>query len=106
MKQTHSDDDLTPDIKRVAESIALTCENYGAQHIADEIRTQYKLKSIERFDMQKDSIFYSFAKVEKINVKQQGWIKENNMMYPLVSVDEDIRKLDNLVKKIILESKN
>jgi len=28
------------------------------------------------------------------------------MMYPLVSIDEDIRKLDNLVKKIISESKN
>ena len=106
MKQTHGDDDITADIKRVAESIALTCEDWGAQHIADEIRTQYKLKSIDRFDMEKNSIFYNFAKVNKINVKQQGWIKENNMMYPLVSVDEDIRKLDNLVKKIISESKN
>jgi hypothetical protein len=106
MKQTHGDDDITPDMKKVAESIALTCEEFGSQFLADTIRTQYKLKHIERYNMEKNSIFYNFAKVNKINVKQQGWIKENNIMYPLVAIDEDIRKLDNLVKKIISESKN
>lgn len=105
MKQTHGNDDLTNDVKRVAESIALICEEYGQLDLAEKIRYDYQLKSIERFDLQK-SIFYAIAKKNNINVRQQGWIKENNIIYPLVSMDEDIRKLDKLIKNIILETKN
>jgi len=105
MNQTHGEDDLTPDVKKVAESIAQLCIKWGQNVLADQIRIDYGLKDVKRMDMEKDSIFYNLAKKNKINISQQGWVREGDQMFPLVSIDHDIRDLDKFIKDVLTNDK-
>jgi len=105
MNQTHGEDDLTPDVKKVAESIAQLCIKWGQNVLADQIRIDYGLKNVKRMDMAKDSIFYNLAKKNKINISQQGWIREGDKMFPLVTIDHDIRDLDKFITDVLTNDK-
>lgn len=104
MNQTHGKDDLTPDVKRAAESIAQLCIKWGQQHLADQIRIDYGMKDVKRMDL-KDSVFYNFAKKNKIDIAQHGWIREGDEMFPIVNIHNDIRKLDEFIIKVLENDK-
>ena len=101
MNKTHGKDDLTPDVKRVAESIAQICLKWGQVHLAEQIRIDYGLKDVKRMDLDKESIFYQLAKKNNIRVNQQGWVREGDQMFPLVSIDYDIRELDKFIINVL-----
>lgn len=101
MNQTHGEDDLTPEVKKVAESIAQLCIKWGQTPLAEQIRIDYGMKDVTRFDLAKESIFYQYAKKHNIKVVQQGWIREGGEMYPMVSLDSDIRDLDKFIINVL-----
>ena len=47
-----------------------------------------------------NSIFYQLCKQNEIYISPQGFIKEGNVKYPLLSICADIRELDKLVMDI------
>jgi len=101
MNQTHGEDDLTPEVKKVAESIAQLCIKWGQTPLAEQIRIDYGMKDVTRFDLGKESIFYQYAKKHNIKVVQQGWTREGSEMYPMVSLDSDIRDLDKFIINVL-----
>jgi len=105
MNQTHGEDDLTPEVKKVAESIAQLCIKWGQQHLADQIRIDYGMKDVTRFDLAK-SPFYQHAKKNKIHITQQGWTREGDKMWPLINMSGDIRDFDNFIVKVLENNKN
>ena len=104
MNQTHGEDEITQEQKIVAESIAQMCIKWGQDILADQIRIDYGMKNVNRFDL-KNSIFYQFAKKNNIHVSQQGWIREGEDMYPIVNVNHDIRDLDKFITDVLTNDK-
>ena len=104
MNQTHGEGEITHEQKIVAESIAQMCLKWGQDLLADQIRIDYGMKNVNRFDLN-NSVFYQFAKKNNIHVSQQGWIREGEDMYPIINVNHDIRDLDKFITDVLTNDK-
>lgn len=95
--------DITTEHKEAASEIAGLIENAGQPMLAEMIKSKFKVKEIPKYDLD-ESEFCKLAKQGNINVVIQGFVQEgddhNAKQYQLISICEDIRKLDDWMKNL------
>jgi hypothetical protein len=96
--------------KDAAIEIISILEKLGQGGITSElIKQKFEITEIPKYDVTK-STFGNFCKQKDIFVATQGWVTEEENLekkqYPYVSVNEDIRKLDDLADFIFQLGKN
>jgi hypothetical protein len=95
---------ITEEQKAAALEIVQLCKNMD-QHIAAEIiKHKFQLVEPKRYNME-ESAFIKACADAGIYVSIQGHIKENagtpdELEYQLVSISQDIRKMDEFVEKL------
>jgi len=96
--------------KDAANEIILLLKNMGVNELVCElIKQKFNIIDIPTYDV-KTSVFGNFCKEKNIFVATQGWIVEGVDLqakkYPICSVNEDIRKLDDLASYIFNQGRN
>ena len=79
--------------------------NNQPEDIKNDLSVLFKLQGENEFDLEK-SIFIKYAKKVNLGPAKQGHItvkegKDVPINYPIISICDDIRKLDNLVEEIM-----
>lgn len=86
-----------------ATEIAGLAEQFGSSMLAELIRSRFKVKEIPKYDMT-NSKFINECTKANIHCNVQGFVQEGQepdyMQYQLVSICEDIRKLDAFIDSI------
>lgn len=88
---------LNDDHKAAAEECVALANQLGQPMLAELIKAKFQLVEPKRFDMD-TSKFVAAAKEAGIYIAIQGHIKEGDTEYQLVSVNEDIRKLEKFIE--------
>lgn len=90
---------LNDDHKAAAQEIAEILRNMGNEHLAIAISQRFKLEEPNRFDYKTTKFFEACAKAD-VYLGMQGYVVDHRdpdkTEYPIVSISEDIRKLENL----------
>jgi hypothetical protein len=81
--------------KKVAEEIAQLALQMNQPMLAELIKQKFKIVDIPLYDISKTNFI---NKCKEINVKPsiQGYILEDNLKYPILCLNEDIRTLEKL----------
>ena len=100
---------LTDEHKEAAGEIAKVLNEKGLESIASEILTNFKIKSIPKYDS--NSPFWESVTEAGMFAAVQGHTIEkdqhgNQMEYPLIVLCDDIRKFENLYNIIEKNIKN
>ena len=88
---------LNDDHKAAAEECVALAKQLNQPMLAELIKVKFQLVEPNRYDMD-SSKFVQAAKEAGIYIAIQGHIKEGDTEYQLVSVNEDIRKLDKFIE--------
>jgi hypothetical protein len=91
-------DELNEDHKIAASEICSLAEQMGNFMLSELIKEKFLLKERNYFDLTKTN-FYKTMNSNGVKVLLQGYIKEGIDYYPIVSVVDDIRKLDSISLK-------
>lgn len=95
--------DITEQHKEAATEIANLIANSGNPILADLVKQRFKVVEIPRYDVNL-SPFIDACKEAGIFAAVQGYLQEGSdlekMEYPLISICEDIRKLEKLIPAI------
>lgn len=94
---------LNDDHKKAAEEIASLAEHHGMSMFAELIKTRFQVKEIPKYDISQ-SEFVKYCEKAGLNLAIQGFIREgtepNIIQYPLMTLCDDVRKLEKLVEVI------
>jgi hypothetical protein len=93
---------INKDHKDAAEEIANYLTELGQPMFAELIKQKFKVVERPKYNLE-ESPFIQSCRKAGIYCAIQGYTLDNNIEYPLVTVCEDIRKLNNL-HSIINES--
>jgi hypothetical protein len=88
---------LNDDHKAAAEECVALAKQLNQPMLAELIKVKFQLVEPNRYDME-SSKFVQAAKEAGIYIAIQGHVKEGDTEYQLVSVNEDIRKLDKFIE--------
>ena len=88
---------LNDDHKAAAEECVAMANQMNQPMLAELIKARFQLVEPKRFDMD-SSKFVAAAKEAGIYIAIQGHVKEGDTEYQLVSVNEDIRKLEKFIE--------
>jgi len=88
---------LNDDHKAAAEECVALAKQLNQPMLAELIKVKFQLVEPNRYDMD-SSKFVQAAKEAGIYIAIQGHVKEGDTEYQLVSVNEDIRKLDKFIE--------
>jgi hypothetical protein len=88
---------LNDDHKAAAEECVALAKQMNQPMLAELIKVKFQLVEPNRYDMD-SSKFVQAAKEAGIYIAIQGHVKEGDTEYQLVSVNEDIRKLDKFIE--------
>jgi hypothetical protein len=88
---------LNDDHKAAAEECVALAKQLNQPMLAELIKAKFQLVEPNRYDMD-SSKFVQAAKEAGIYIAIQGHVKEGDTEYQLVSVNEDIRKLDKFIE--------
>lgn len=97
---------ITPEHQSLVRDILQRIDNNKQpEDIKNDLSVIFKLQGENEYDLEK-SIFLKYAKKVNLNANKQGHItvKEGSdvpINYPIMSVSDDIRKLDKLVEEIM-----
>lgn len=95
--------DLNEDHKKAAAEIASIIENSGNGMLADLIRSKFQVVEIPKYDLE-TSLFFQEAQKAGIFCAVQGFVQEgidqNAKQYQLISICEDVRKLDRFIESL------
>jgi len=95
--------DITEQHKEAAMEIASLIANSGNEMLAELVKQRFKVVEITRYDINL-SPFIDACKEAGVFAAVQGYLQEGSdlekMEYPLVSICEDIRKLEKLIPAI------
>jgi hypothetical protein len=94
---------ITKDDKALVKEIIKMLEKENQYGLSEQLKLTFGLKDITRYEIEK-SVFYNLCKENNIALQKQGDIKvsENGIHteYPIVSICEDIRRLDKFIENI------
>jgi len=85
-----------------AKDILEMIEQYGNTELAQRVRIRYGLDEIKFYDLE-DSPFFRCLQKANMNGYIQGHLhngKETDVRYPVISVNDDIRKFNKLYEVI------
>jgi hypothetical protein len=88
-------DKLNEDHKQAAREIYEMAKQTDNVMLAEMIKHKFELESREYFDIDTIEVIKK-CKKNNINVHVQGFIKENEVFYPIVSIIADARELNKL----------
>lgn len=94
---------LNDDHKKAAEEIASLAEQHGMSMFADLVKTRFQVKEIPKYDISQ-SEFVKYCDKAGLHLGIQGFIREGGepdiIQYPLMTLCDDVRKLEKLVEVI------
>jgi hypothetical protein len=103
MKQLFNYGDLKKEHKDAAIEIAELARQLGQDNLADTIAHKFQLVEPNKFKIE-DSIFAQACDQAGFKYWIMGWVAEGEgadaIHYPIVSITEDVRKLDNFITSI------
>ena len=87
---------ITEEHKRVVEEIVSLCDSLGNETLSELLKHKFKIVSRPRYDME-SSTFVEKCRKNNIYCAIQGYVTDSDGIdYPIVSICEDIRKLNQL----------
>lgn len=86
---------ITEEHKKVAEEIANILSDIGQPMLAELVKVKFQVVDRPKYKLD-DSPFIDFCKKAGLHFTIQGYTIENGVEYPLVTLCEDIRKLNKL----------
>jgi hypothetical protein len=100
MKQLFNYGDLKKEHKDAAIEIVELARQLGQDNLADTIAHKFQLVEPNKFKIE-DSIFVQVCERAGFKYWIMGWVSEGDgpdaVHYPIVSITEDVRKLDNFI---------
>jgi hypothetical protein len=94
---------ITDEHKRAVKEVLSVLEKFGYDMVADMIKMQFGIVARPRYDL-KDSEFIKACQKANILTITQGYVIDNNVEYPVVFIQDDIRKLNEFIEKIKTDS--
>lgn len=95
--------DISEQHKEAAVEIAGLIANSGNPMLAELVKQRFKIVQVPRYDINQ-SPFIEACKSAGVFPAVQGYVQEgvdvDKMEYPLISICEDVRKLEKLVEAI------
>jgi hypothetical protein len=86
---------LNEDHKKAAEEIANILSGMGQPMLAELVKLKFEVIDRPKYNLN-DSPFIDFCKKAGLHFTIQGYTIDNGIEYPLVTLCEDIRKLNKL----------
>jgi hypothetical protein len=94
---------ITKDDKALVKEIIKILEKENQYGLSEQLKLTFGLNNIAKYNIE-ESVFYNLCKENNITVSKQGDIKVsengNHIEYPIVSICEDIRKVDKFIENI------
>jgi carbonic anhydrase len=102
MKEKFHYAELTDLHKKIAEEIANLAKDAGHEEFYKFIIKQFQIEEPIKYNLE-ESVFVEHAVDAGLYVNIQGWIIDPNdgVHYPIVSMSEDIRKLNAFTSSLI-----
>jgi hypothetical protein len=89
--------------KDAAIEIAKLAKEHGHTEFAEFILAKFQTIKRNEYDFENESSFIKFLNKHEFKYWIMGWVKDGEspigMHYPIISITEDIRKLDNAIKE-------
>lgn len=93
-------DNITDEQKEAVEEVIRVMKQFGEDELAYKLGEKYGIVPPKIFNIE-ETEFYKLTKQLGIFCNVQGWtIGDDGVHYCIVSVNEDIRKLEDMVKTI------
>jgi hypothetical protein len=103
IKQTFDYGSIKTEHKEAVEEVVDLARNMGNHVFAEFLLHRFQIEEQKRFEL-KDSKFFQLCRENSIGVNIQGHTQEgigpDSVQYPVISITEDVRKLDAFVEKI------
>ena len=94
---------ITDEHKKAVKEVLSVLEEFGYDMVIDMIKVQFGIVSRPRYDL-KESEFVKCCEKANILTITQGYVVDNNIEYPVVFIQDDIRKLNEFIEKIKSDS--
>lgn len=85
---------ITESDKKVIEEVILLCHHQGNHDFAEMLKKRFQLVMPNRYDHEQHP-FVKRCRELNIDVHLMGHISDGNEEYPIISITEDIRNLNN-----------
>ena len=90
---------ITDEHKKAVKEVLSILEKFGYDMVSDMIKMQFGIVQRPKYDL-KDSEFVKYCEKANILTITQGYVVDNNVEYPVVFIQDDIRKLNDFIEKI------
>lgn len=90
---------ITEEHKKVVKEITAMLDHHGQEMLSELIKLKFKIVETPKFNL-KESVFMEACKKAEIIPVIQGFTIEYGVEYPVVLIQDDIRKLDSFVANI------
>lgn len=87
---------ITDEHKKVVKEITLLLDQHGQEMLSELIKLKFGVVERPKFDL-KESVFMKACKEAQIIPIIQGFLIDGGVEYPVVLIQDDIRKLDSFV---------
>ena len=96
-REKFNTDNLKDEHREIIKDIVDYLSENGNELLAILIGKRYKLEPTQKYDI-KDTITVDFCNKSNMPYSIQGYVNENNIDYPLVTISGDIRKFEKSFK--------
>lgn len=94
---------ITDEHRKAVKEVLNILEKFGYDMVTDMIKIQFGITQRPKYNLQ-DSEFIKCCEKANIIPIIQGYLVDNNVEYPVVFIQDDIRKLNDFIEKIRLGS--
>jgi hypothetical protein len=92
---------ITEEHKKVIEEVIYLYKESKIENFDEFLKSKFQVELPPRFPIQ-DSLFVKFCKEHQFRCAIMGYaVDDEGVEYPVISITEDVRKLDNFVKDIM-----
>jgi len=89
---------LNDDHKAAAQEILRVCRNLGYEEMVDNIQSRFELEDIPVYEIGDDHPLLVKLNSLGMSYSIQGYTRDNGIDYPYITLCEDIRKFEDLIK--------
>lgn len=90
---------ITDEHRKAVKEVLNILEKFGYDMITDMIKLQFGITQRPKYDLN-ESEFVKCCQKANILTVTQGYLVDNNVEYPVVLIQDDIRKLNDFIEKI------
>jgi hypothetical protein len=90
---------ITDEHKKAVKEVLSILEKFGYDMVSDMIKLQFGIIQRPKYDLA-TSEFVKCCERANILTITQGYIIDNNVEYPVVFIQDDIRKLNDFIEKV------